>query len=198
MNSSMRHTMRSTKGTTRRNITLRLAFMLVVLVLTLSACSQKSSQNEISVSNDSLSAPLPEMPTGLVLDNTNLVVGVVVDGGAPQICTGLAVDQGAGTYSCNITVPAGTHTITLVYSVSGTTSGTVELATVSGINVTVVAGQTTTADFSGATLTFTDTDGDGATNLAELDAGTDHTDPTDTPTGVCITDVSLIDNCTLG
>ena len=187
MNSSMRHT----KGTTRRNITLRLAFMLMVLVLTLSACSQKSSQDEVLVSGDTLSAPLPSAL--LAFNETNLVVEVVVDFGAPQTCSNLSVDQVNGTYSCNITLSAGPHNISLVFSVIDATYGTVQVAIASGIDVEVVPGQTATADFSTATINYDfDDDGDGINNLAELDAGT-NPDNSD-----CILDASVIGSCTLG
>ena len=193
MNSSMRHI----KGITRRNITLRLAFMLIVLMLTLSACSQKSSQNEVSVSDDTLSAPLPSAL--LAVDATNLVVGVVVDGGLPQTCAGLSVNQGAGTFSCTITLSGGPHNIVLVLSIIDATYGTVQVVTVSGLDVVVVPGQTVSADFSTLTITFVDDDGDGISNRDELDAGTDPSDPLDpTPLSDCILDTSLIDSCTLG
>ena len=166
----MNNPIRLTKGITR---VLHLAFMLMVLALTLSACSQKSNPNEISVSDGTLSAPLPSAL--LTIDATNLVVGVVVDGGATQTCGGLSVDSGAGTYSCNITLEGGTHNIALVFSISGTPfgTGTVEVAKASGIDVNVVPGQTTTADFSAVVLEMTDTDGDGINNLNELDEGSD-------------------------
>ena len=197
MNSPMRHTMRYTKGITRRNITLRLAFMLMVLVLTLSACSQKSSQNEVSVSDGTLSAPIP---SALLADANNLVVEVVVDGRPPQPCAGLSVNLGAGSFSCSITLPSGPHNITLVLSIIDTTFGTVQVMTVSGIDVVVVPGQTVSADFSTLTIFFVDDDGDGISSRDELIAGTDPFDPLDpTPAlGDCILDTSLIDNCTLG
>ena len=89
MNTFMRHT----KGITLVDIKLYLGLMLIVLALALSACSQKSSQDKVTVSGDTLSAPLPSAL--LAVDETNLVVGVVVDGGTPQTCANLSVNQGA-------------------------------------------------------------------------------------------------------
>ena len=196
MNNPMRHI----NGIRCGDIKLRLiSTLLMVLVLALSACSQKSSQNEVSISDGTLSAPLPSAL--LTIDANNLVVGVVVDGGAPKTCAGLSVNQGAGTYSCNITLEGGTHNIALVFSIIDATFGTVEVAKASGIDVNVVPGQTTTADFSAVVLTMTDTDLDGISNLNELDAGTDPSDPLDptpTPLSDCILDASLLDSCTLG
>ena len=71
----------------------------------LSACGQKSNQNEVSVSNDTRSTPLPSAL--LAVDKTNLIVDVVVDGGMPQTCANLSVNQVNGTYSCNITLLGG-------------------------------------------------------------------------------------------
>lgn len=161
--------MRSNKRTTFVAIKSHLVIMAILLVLTLSACSQQSSQDEAS--NDTFSAHLPKALKVLDLDETNLVVEVVVDGGARQACTDLVVDTMAGTYSCRIQLSAGSHTFTLVYSVIDVAYGTVQVATSSGINVNVVAGEETPADFSVATLTYDDGDGDGISNLDELDAG---------------------------
>ena len=90
MNNHMNHA----KGVTLKDIKSLLALTLIMLALALSACSQKSSQNEVSVSGDTLSAPLPSAL--LAVDETNLVVGVVVDSGSPKTCADLSVNQGMG------------------------------------------------------------------------------------------------------
>ena len=170
MNNYMRHT----KSITFEDIKSLLALTLIVLALTLSACSQEPNQNEVSVSGDTLSAPLPSAL--LTVDETNLVVAVVVDGGMPQTCANLSVDQVNGTYSCNITLPGGPHTILLVFSIIDATYGTVQVATASGLDVDVVPGQTASADFSTATLTYDDDDGDGVYKFDELIIGTNPND----------------------
>lgn len=82
-------------------------------------------------------------------------------------------------------LPAGAHTLTLVYSVIDDTYGAVQVTTTSGINVNIIAGQSTPANFSAATLTYNDDDdGDGITNLDELNA---RTDPMNAPPTVVIT-----------
>lgn len=163
--------MRYTRRVTFENIKSLLVLSLIVLALTLSACSQKPSQDKVLVSSDTLSAPLPKAL--LAIDGTNLVVEVVVDGGPPQTCANLSVDQGNGTYSCKITIPGGSHNISLVFSVSDATFGTVRVATASGIDVDIVPGQTASADFSTVNLSYDDSDNDGIRSLDELSNGTD-------------------------
>jgi hypothetical protein len=182
--------MQSILGTVTAAKKLHLTFMAVMLAVALSGCSQTANQDEVSVSNDAMSAPLPDVLVALAVDETNLVVEVIVDGGTPQACTNLSVV--AGTFSCNVTIPAGAHTLTLVYSIIDATYGIVQVATSSGIAVDIVAGETTSADFSTATLTYDDGDGDGVRNIDELDAGTDPSDDS------CILDHSLVGSCTLG
>ncbi len=82
------------------------------------------------------------------------------------------------------------RSLVLIYSVIDATFGTMQVTTTSAINVNIVAGQSTPADFSTATLTNLDSDNDKITNLDELDA-----DPFD---DACIVGNSLIDSCTLG
>jgi hypothetical protein len=188
MNKPVRHT----KGITLADIKFYLALLLTVLALTLSGCSQSSNRDAGSVSNDTLSAPLPIALRALALDKTNLVVEVVDGSGAPQACTNLSVDQVNGTYSCTVTLSGGSHTLSLIFSVIDPTYGTVQVATTSGVVVDVVPGQTTPADFTLATLTLDDNDGDGISNLDELDAGTNPN------SSECTLDYSHIGSCTLG
>ncbi|MFV2055229.1 MAG: hypothetical protein ACC707_02135 [Thiohalomonadales bacterium] len=179
MNNSIKHT----KGLPW-SIKLVFILSLIVLALTLSACNRESQQQDKgSISKDTLSAPLPEALLALVLNETNLVVEVVVDGGAPQICNNLKVDQVKKTYSCSITLLSGPHSLKLIHSIIDDSYGTVRVTAVSGITVEIVPGQSTLADFSGSTVSDYDDDSDGITNLDELNAGTDpFTGMPDTPT----------------
>lgn len=156
-------------------ITIRkyLILLFTMLMLSVGGCSDESSDGS---SVNTMSAPLPKaLLKVLNLDASNLLVQVVVDGGAPVTCGNLSVDTMAGTYSCSITLDAGNHTLSLVYSVIDATYGTVQVATTNGIVVNVVAGQSTGADFSVATNTYDDDDGDGINNIDELDEGSDPT-----------------------
>ena len=170
--------MQHTKRIPLVDLKLRLALMLIVLAMTLSGCSQKSNPDEGSVSKDTLSAPLPNTLTALAVDTTTLVVEIIVDGGTPRACTNLSVDQENNTYSCDITLSSGPHILSLVYSIRDKTDGTtVQVTTTSDINVDIIAGQTSSADFSSATLTYIDDDKDGINNLDELSEGSDPTKP---------------------
>ncbi len=154
------------------SIKLYLSLMFIVMALFLSSCSQQDNQGEILVSNDRLSAPLPEALRALVVHENNLVVEVVVDGEAPKACTNLTVDTENATFSCNIVLPGGSHTLLMVYSIMDTNYGTMEVAKSSSVDVDVVVGETTSADFSMEILTYDyDKDGDGINNLTELDEG---------------------------
>ena len=152
---------------------LILAGLLITLIL--QACSNGSNQDDGTVSKDKFSAPLPSAVSALAVDETNLVVGVVVDGGDPQACTNLTVDQVNATYSCSISLPGGVHTLALIYSIIEDPYGTVQVATTSGVEVEVIVGQTTSANFSNVIITYIDSDGDGANNIDELNNGTDPT-----------------------
>jgi len=170
--------MRHAKGICCVSTRLHLvALMTILLMLTLSGCSQTTRQDKISVSNDAISAPLPNALMALTLDETSLIVEVIVDNAAPRTCTNLSIDQTNNIFSCDITLPAGTYALILNYSVIDTTYGTVRVATTPDIEVNVIAGQTTPADFSTTTLIYDDNDNDGISNLDELDEGSNPATP---------------------
>jgi len=149
---------------------------LLLFSLILAACSQGSDSQQGVISDDKLSAPFPKAITALLVDNTNLMVEVVINGDTdnPLPVENLDVDTIAGTFSGNVPgLPTGTYTLLLVYSIIDPGQGTVEVIRTSEITVDVVANEETPADFSSAGMTHTDTDGDGISNLDELDAGTD-------------------------
>lgn len=140
----------------------------------LAACGENSDPQQEVISGDQFRAALPIQLATRAVDETNLLVDVIVDGGDTFRVQNLVVDSTAGTFSGTISaIPEGAHSLTLVYSVVDATQGTVQVATTSGISVNVVANEDTPADFSSTTLTLTDTDGDTVTNLDELDYGSD-------------------------
>lgn len=149
----------------------------ITAILILTACNQQSSNN-LTVSDDTISAPLPSAL--LTVDETTLIVELVVDNGSPQTCANLTVDQINGTYSCSINVPVGQHSIELNFSLNDPIFGIVPVATVSSINIDVVSGQTATADFSLSPITYRDDDNDGANNISEMIIGTNPLEMGDT------------------
>jgi len=167
-----------------------LILLFISLSLVLSGCSQNSNpKNEINISDGNLSAPLP---SALVVVDASTLVVELKEGDKIHACNNLSVDQSNGTFSCDLSLPAGAHTLELVYSINDATHGKVQVATSTGIQVDVKAGETTTSDFSATTLSYNDDDNDGINNLQELDAGTN-------PAGSeCIIGSSLIGFCTLG
>lgn len=160
--------MKHTNGKSAVNLSIRLSLAVFICVLTFAGCSEDSGNNHGTVTKDSFSASLPDGISTLAVDETTLVISVVVDGGNPQACANLSVNTGAGTYSCNLGLEGGEHTLSLIFSYNDATHGLVQIGTTSGISVTVVVGQTTEADFSGITTDYDDTDTDGINNLNEL------------------------------
>ncbi len=159
---------------------------LLLFSFILTACGQSANPQQGVISDDKLSAPLPKAITALLLDDTSLIVDVVVNGDTdnPLRVKNLAVDTTAGTFSGDVSgVPTGTSTLSLVYSIIDPIFGTIEVIRTADITVNVVANEDTPADFSSADITYTDTDGDGISNLDELDAGTDPRTPNYTVSG---------------
>jgi len=164
-----------------------ISMFLVAVLLILNGCSYPEQDN-VLVSGNNLSLPLPA--SLVVIDASTLIVEVV-DGGTVLPCGGLTVDQVAHTFSCNITLSEGAHSISLKYYIKDATYGVVPIQTTSAISITVVAGTTTTADFSSVTVTPIDSDGDTINNLDELIAGTN-------PFATCKLGTSKLGSCTLG
>ncbi|MCF6235867.1 MAG: Ig-like domain-containing protein [Gammaproteobacteria bacterium] len=166
------HTMQNTTRINIPGMKFHFLLMFTVIALLLSGCAQQTGQEEVQLSNDRLSAPLPRALRAL--DNeSNLVVEVVINGEAPKVCANLAVDKENATFSCDITVSAGPHTLSLIYSIIDPTYEKVKVAITSSIEVKVVEGEAAAADFSSEVMTYEDSDNDGINNLDELNAGTD-------------------------
>jgi len=149
----------------------------VLLMVVINGCGQNDSQGKVTVTKDALSAPLPGLLVGLALDETNLIVEVIIDGGVSQSCRNLSVDTVAGSFSCEITLAKGSHTLALVYYSRDATYGKVQLSSTSAIDINIVGGEPASADFGAATLSYDDGDKDGISNLEELDEGSDPTEP---------------------
>ncbi len=148
---------------------------LVLLSLSIIACTNpESDTNNAQVSSDEITASLPAELKALALDETNLIVEIIDNGKATRVrVLNLTVDTANKAFSGQLTLDEGSHTLSLIFSVIDPDQGTVEVAQTSGIDVNVIKDATTPADFSAATITLTDTDGDSISNLDELDSDTD-------------------------
>ena len=149
--------------------------LFVISMLLLGGCSSGGDDNDDPANSTiNISGTMPNTLIDLVnVDQTNILVEVIVNGGAPRTCGNLLVDTTNGTYSCSITLPAGTQTLNLVYSVIDGTYGTVQVAETDSIVVNVLEEQPAVADFIPASINYDDDDTDGITNLDELNEGSD-------------------------
>lgn len=140
-------------------------FTGILLMLYLSGCGQttESPRGDLGPNGgERLSIPVP-IQLQKHLSNGMLAQVVVVDTG--QIFE-LSIDHSTRTVSGTISsVPEGAHLFELNFYIQG-----IKVATARTI-ATIVANSMVLISF--ASLTYPDNDGDGFTNLAELEAGTD-------------------------
>jgi len=145
--------------------------------LAMAGCAQESRGG---AAPDRMAAGLPAALAKLTLDENNLIVEVTVtnvDAGTAKVMrlVNLQVDNNAGTFSGDLPtpLPPGDYTFAFTFLVDDNTQGEVQVAdgnnTVAG---TVENGQQTNVSTAGLTYVYTDTDGDGDTNIDELDQGT--------------------------
>jgi len=147
--------------------------LFTIFVLLLGGCSSDGdddpADSKINISG-TMSNALIDL---LNLDQTNILVEVIVNGGTPRACGNLSVNTTSGTYTCSIALPAGSQTLTLVYSVIDGTYGIVQVAETGSLVVNVLEEQPANADFTTATITYDDDDTDSISNLVELNEGSD-------------------------
>lgn len=149
---------------------------LWISFLILAACGEgvDPQSNTLPTGSDEgagngFSVPLPARLQKIV--NGTLTAEVVLDGGAP---IPLAVEANNVTGQIN-DLSVGNHTFVINYFVNGVLVAT---ASTTG-NIT--AGATTAIIFAANTIRYPDNDGDGFTNLAEVEIGTDPNNSADRP-----------------
>lgn len=150
--------------------------LLSALLLFLAACGQGVDPQPGGAGlepGNNFSAPLPGRLQKQF--NGTLTAQIVVDGGAP---VGLTVDLAGNTVTGQINdLSPGNHTFVINYFLSG-----VIVATASTTG-TITAGGTTPIAFASNSIIYPDTDGDGFTNLAEIESNTLPNDPNSRPPG---------------
>ena len=146
------------------------AFLGMVMIFLAFGCGESSDHADPTAwSTETFSASIPaRIPTYLLSD---LTAEVRVDGG-PAIS--LTVDTANGRVQGTITdLAPGAHTVEIYFYVSGV------LVATGSTTATVVSGQATQVSFD--MFYYPDEDGDGWTNLAELEVGTAWNDAASRP-----------------
>ncbi|MBI3610169.1 MAG: hypothetical protein HY204_05650 [Nitrospirae bacterium] len=148
--------------------------LLWAFLLFLTACAQGGDPQPggqgIASGND-FSVPLP-LRLQIIVTGT-LTAEIVVDGGTPAPLT-VSATSVTGTIN-NLSV--GSHTFVINYFVNGVIVAT------ANTNATITAGGTTAITFASNAITYPDSDGDGFTNLAEVEIGTDWKNAASLPPG---------------
>ena len=146
----------------------------VLAILVTFGCSKVADQAN---SRANFSLPLDgSLSAQAVCDDFTLVAQLVVDADPP---INLTVNCGTSTVSGTVTgLSGGLHTFTINYYV---TAFPVMILATQTTTATVTVGQTTTVDFSSVMITSDDGDGDGASNLEEVNGGSLPNNPTSIP-----------------
>jgi hypothetical protein len=170
----------------------KILILLVAIVLPgLSACGgggggSSPTTGTVTITSSSEGAGLPDTGT--------YVVSVYIDGSATAAAT-KTIDTSVSSVSLNVDVAAGTHSFIVIFEYTDQLfGGPYQLALSNAKSDDVVAGATHTVSYISSDYSYQDFDGDGLTNLAELDNSI-RTDPGDPR---CVLDKSILAGCTLG
>ena len=164
----------------------------LVMILVTFGCSSNVTQQETKgspeteaiKSAENFSAPIPLALSRHLVTGDKLSAKLIIDKGtSTEKTVTLKVESASNKISGTVDdLTAGTHTFDIVYYIDS--GGTlVEVATARQ-SVPVAAGPKTSptpVTFAASDLRYTDSDGDGLTNLAELEIGTKFNDAADRP-----------------
>jgi len=143
----------------------------LLLVVFIVACDREESQPDNLENNNNISTALPKpfaRLTNLKLDSSNFEIRAIINNQIYKV-TNISVNDANNTFSGKIeNVPKGDQKIQLQYYVQG-----VPVAESDFFNVSVQGGTTSNATVNPDAITYMDDDGDGYSNLTELDANTD-------------------------
>jgi len=171
-----------------------LLFTSLFLVLTTTGCGGGSESNPPPAEPQTTSSM--QLPVGINAStlpvNGALHAYISVDGGSRQE---LSVDLGAQTVSGSLNgISPGNH-IFIIEVVFIYNDNTEVMLGSANISMDVSTGNNSLAVTSGDYDTTFDDDGDGVSNLAEMNTGTDPNNPADTD---CVIGTSKIGSCVLG
>jgi hypothetical protein len=181
-----------------------LSLLIILLFVLLCGCSFETNNQHISKTVSEIRIPSAikgaALPTG-----ATLVASVYMDGNTTATATKsltLPVTSNVEVTLTNISV--GNHTFTIVFEYTNDPdpnfAGTFELARATSGTVSIVQGQNPDLVFQDTDFdTSSDSDGDGVSNVAELDQNM-RTNPSDS---TCVLGKSILQNtaqkgCTLG
>jgi len=162
-------------------------FLITALLVSTSGCDNKDSGGNNAASTTGIA--VPRLITQAALASTgSLRAQLFLDGGSTPIAENLDVSTTAATVNFTVEIAPGDHTLTIKYSyVDPVFSGPWDLASATK-PITVETNVTTPLDYTAGDFTYQDSDSDGLTNLAELDASM-RTDPGD---ATCVQNKSVM------
>jgi hypothetical protein len=138
-------------------------------LLALLGCGSESRSPQTTDPPPDFSIPLAEPLARLAPEEGALTAEVSIDGGAP---ISLAVDAPNKTVTGRIeNVPSGRHTFTITFRIDGI------VVAIWSSEADVILGETTSLVINPSSFQYPDDDQDGLTNLAELEAGSNPSDP---------------------
>jgi hypothetical protein len=171
---------------------------MLIAAFTLAGCSSGTDSADASQQDDNVSFQIPDSLLGNKVDRNNLSATISVNGGTPQA---MAIDDGSDSATVSLSnIPTGdtTFVITFTYDFGGTPLTVAEATK----NFTVAEGANNINFIAADYDTSFDEDGDGISNIAELDE-TSTSDPTveTCRIGTDVTDSSILNDpaeCELG
>ena len=167
-----------------KNLSYKSVLWIIVLLLSwlIVACSTDKATNN---KGDSNGVVIPTLISALTLpgDTTSFTASLYLDSNTSPIASvEIARDGSQATVDfSNLSVPIGTHILSIKFALVTNTLGTLVLATAEHAPIDVSTGSSHTLSFDINDYVYPDDDGVGASNLSEVNNGTDPTDPNSTP-----------------
>ncbi len=148
----------------------------------IAACSNDTINGN---NGDSSGIAIPVAISALAIpsDTTSFTASLFLDGDtSPLATTDIATDGSQNTVNfTDLSVPVGTHILTLEFVLTTEAYDALVLASVAHEPIEVSAGTSYALSFDITDYDYPDQDGDGASNLTELNYGSDPTDQSNTP-----------------